>query len=335
MNQVFDGRRGIQYLGQYKPTAPCPLVNGFAIVPAGSGMFSYGPIGQVNLNVCYFVGPDGISDTDLSEAFRHWLVFDSFLLGDHFSIYFFDEGKIGAVDVVPADILSTAQGDGYKQVDYGNIANQVFWPPQAPEGLPVLAYPALFERYKALPSNLQEMIEWSVSYPFRSHTRISAFFNTKFWELIHAVILLEKLIGRPPVCEKTFGQCACGYKPEPHNSISRKKWLRQFLSSRVASAKVVEEYAKVVEEAISIRNKMAHTPQFDRSVLPELSPGEQVMYGIDEAIKGYKHDSVALESLLISVKKIARYLLLDEVFATRYFPNLKPLNTVLIKGDTP
>ncbi len=75
---------------------------------------------------------------------------------------------------------------------------------------------------------------------------------------------------------------------------------------------------------------MAHTPQFDRSVFPELSPGEQVKYGIDKAIERYKDDSVALASLLISVKTIARYLLLDKAFAIRYFPRLKPLNVTLI-----
>lgn len=334
MNQSFDGRRCIRYLGQYKPTIPYPLENGFVIVPAGSGMFPYGPIGEINLNVCFFVGPDGVSDTDLSNAFRHWLVFDSFLLDDHYPIYFFDDNKIGFVEDVPTNIPSTAQGDGYKQVDYGNIAKQVFWPPQGREGLPILAYSALFERYNALPRDLQEMIEWSVSYPFRSHTRFSAFFNTNFWQLIHAVILLEKLVGFPPSCVKSPGKCDCGSKLHPHHSISRNEWLRAWLARRVESAEVVEEYSKVVEKAISIRNKMAHTPQFDRSVLPELSAGEQVTYGIDQAIEGYKNDSVALQSLLISVKNIARYLVLDKAFATGYFPKLNPLNAVQINGGS-
>ncbi len=249
MNEVMDGRRGIKYLGQYKPIAPYHLPNGFEIVPAGSGMFPYGHGGEENLNVSYFVGPEGISDTDLSEAFRHWLAFDAFLLNDHFPIYYFDESKIGAVEVLPPDIANSANGDGYKQVDYENIVKQVFWPPHDSESLPSVAYSVLFKRYKTLSSDLLEMIEWSVSYPFRSQTPFKAFFNTNFWELIHAVILLEKLIWLPPLCEKSPGKCDCGETLQPHHSIPRKEWLRAWLARRVESTEIVEEYAQVIKSS--------------------------------------------------------------------------------------
>lgn len=298
-------------------------------------MFPYGPA-QTRLNVCYLVGPDKLPDAALTKAYRQWLSFDAFILHDHLPIYYFDENKVGGIEVVPTGMPNSATGPGYKQVDYSNIANLVLMTKPTQEGLPILAYSDMFERYQGLPCDLKEMIEWSVSLPYRSQTRVDAFFKPNYWQLVHAIILLDRLVGPPPECSESFGNCAvCGRLPQPHYFIPRREWLRRFLASRIDSIEVAEEYARVIYEAVLVRNKIAHTPVFDRSSFPDFSPGERQAYDIDRTIEEFKHDSFALQSLLISLSDIARYLLLDKAFGTMYFPRLQPLNTVCVGGSEP
>lgn len=332
-NQAFEGCRGVRYLGQYKPIAAYPLADGFVILPAGWGLIPYGPGAQIRMNISYLVGPNELSDSALAQAYRKWLIFDAFVLNDHSPIFHFDDSKVGKVEVVPAGLPTTAPSPDYKQIDYGAIGHIVLEMKPTEEGLPVLSYSELFGIYQGLPSELKEMIEWSVSLPFRSFTRPDAFFNTNYWQLIHATILLERLIGIPPGCPESLGTCAtCGFSPSPHHAVRRRDWLRQVLASCIDNAEVAEEYARVIDVGVLVRNKIAHVPLFDRSAVPDFPFGEMQTYGIERAVTEYEHDNVALQSLLVQLGEIARYLLLDRAFGTKYFPKIRPLNAVRIGG---
>lgn len=335
-SQAFESRRGVRYLGQYKPIAAYPLADGLVILPAGWDMFPYGPGGQMHLNISYLVGPNELSDSALAKIYRKWLIFDAFVLHDHFPIYHFDDNKVGNIEVVPAGLPTMATSPDYKQIDYGAIGHLVLMAKPTEAGLPVLSYSELFGIYQGLPSELKEMIEWSVSLPFRSFTRPDAFFNTNYWQLFHATILLERLIGIPPACPESFGTCTiCGFTPSPHYTVRRRDWLRQVLTGCIDSAEVVEEYARVIGMGFLVRNKIAHVPLFDRSAIPDFPLGEMQTYGIERAVTEYDHDNVALQSLLILLGDIARYLLLDRAFGTKYFPRLRPLNAVRVSGGDP
>ncbi len=332
-DERYADRLCARYLGQHKPIAPYPLTNGLLILPAGSGMFPYGPGGEIRLNISFLVGSKEMSNSDLIIKYREWLVFDSFVLNDHFPIFYFDESKTGILEIVPTGELHEEATPDYKQIDYGNIADVVLMTAPEKKELPKISYSDLFAIYCGLPSEIREMLEWFVSEPYLPFTRDKAFSNTNYWQLVHKTILLERLIGMPPKCSGSFGPCTvCGLSLPPHNSVPRRKWLRQYLATRIDNDGIAEEYASVIEAGVDVRNKIAHVPMFDRSSMPELVPGEPQTYGVDRAIGEYEHDSVALNSLLNSLRDIARFLLLDKAFRIKYFPSLRPLKVVRVEG---
>jgi hypothetical protein len=329
----FEGRRAVRYIGQYKPIRPYPLANGLVILPAECGMIPYVSGSQVRMNISYLVGPNDLSDAALTAAYREWLAFDAFVLYDQYPMFYFDEYMVGEVDTVPAAVPRQAPSPDYKQIDYEDIAKVMLMDESQPAGIPRASYSRLFAAYQGLCSDLREMVEWSVSLPFRSRPRSN---SLGYWELLHKTILLDRLIGSPPNCPQSPGTCtACGFPPLPHHAVRRRDWTREVLANRIDDDEVVEEYARVIDIGVGVRNRIAHNPLFDRSAYPELSPGERQTYGVDRAIEEFKHDAVALQSLLISLKVIARYLLLDRAFGTRHFRRLQPLHVARVDGNNP
>jgi hypothetical protein len=331
---VNSSIRGIRYLGQYKPLADYTLADGIKIVPAGSDMFPYGPPGaKVKLNICFFTGHN-ISDMALKDNYRQWLAFDSFLLRDHFPIFYFDEGKVGEIETIPTHITNQAKTPDYKQIDYGNVANVMYITDSKIAVLPVLDYSKLYQQYKNLASDTKDMIEWLVSWPYQSSSRKNAFFNTNYWQLVHATVLLERLILLPPLCSHSFGKCpVCKSQSQGHHSVARKIWVQQFMEERINDNQVASENTRIVITSISVRNQIAHAPLFDRSTYPELEPGAPTIYGVDQTIASYEHDSIALQSLLTSLKNISRYLILSDAFGIKYYPRLTAYRAVHLKGS--
>lgn len=111
---------------------------------------------------------------------------------------------------------------------------------------------------------------------------------------------------------------------------SRERWLQKALANRIADAEVAQEYARVINVGIKVRNKIAHVPLFDRSAHLEWPAGQTQVYDVDRAVKEYGHDSAALLSLLTSLHGVARYLLLDRAFGTKHFVRPRPLKTMRI-----
>jgi hypothetical protein len=335
-NSTFEGRRAVRYIGQYKPTRPYALNNGYLIVPAESAMIPYVSGSQAQMNISYFVAAYDLSDSALKTSYREWLAFDAFVLHDHCPIYYFDKHTVGEIERVPVGVPKSTPDPGYKQIDYENIAQVMLMAEAEPNKseLPRASYSELFVTYRGLHLDLKDMIEWSVSFSSPSSSRVNAFFNLNYWQLFHATILLERLIGLPPNCPQSFGTCpVCSFSPQPHYAMPRRKWTREVLEKRISDDAIVEEYDSVIDTGIRLRNKMAHTPLFDRSTYPELSPGERLTYEVERVLDEYEHDAHALLSLLISLRTIARYLLLDKVFGTRYFARLRPLYVASVGGN--
>lgn len=327
--QEFVGKPGVKYLGQHKPRGPYALSDNLYIVPAGSGMFPYAG-GQIHLNVSYFLSTEPLDDAVLEEIFREWLVFDSLAMDDRFPISYYDNNALGVLETIPLITSEPHNGTDYSNIAYLTLRARKDYP-----GLPVLSYAELFRKYQTLEHEKKEMIEWLASKPHRTHTRPRAFFNTNYWQLLHLTILLERIVGQPPSCERPLGTCSsCGYSPPPHYSMRRRDWLERFLQDRIPDQAIAEEYFKLISTALSVRNKIAHVPVFDRSAMPDLEPGETQSYGTDRAIDEYDHNSVALASLLVALDDICHYLLLDVAFETRFFMGIQPLNVTRLGGQS-
>ncbi len=94
-----EGRKGVRYLGQYKPMSAYTLSNDLVIVPANAEHASFGG-GSYLTNVSYVASTSDRTDSDLIASFRQWLAFDSFVLDDHVPIFHFDNRTAGNITVL-------------------------------------------------------------------------------------------------------------------------------------------------------------------------------------------------------------------------------------------
>jgi hypothetical protein len=333
MDSQLIERRGIKHLGQYKPIGSYALVDGMHILPAEGGVFPTVRSATIRMNVSYIENHSELDNAIFIDAYRRWLTFDAFVLNGQWPIFYFDQGEIGDIVTIPASAPLSASSPDYKQIDYQNISRQMFHSLDENEALPMISYSDLYAKYLLLPNKTRDMIEWYVSSLSLPATRQGAFFNTNYWQLVHATILLEQLIGLPESCSHSLANittCKCGRKSQPHHALSRNDWIKKFLSDATNDAKVAEQYVALVINGKKVRDKMGHSPTFDRSVTPEFSLEEAQIYGTDRATSEYENDSIALQSLIISLNKVARYLLLDKAFGTKYFPTLPSLKSVRV-----
>lgn len=325
------GRPAIRYLGQFKPTSPCRLSTSLILLPAGAGRFPYGPgASLIRLNESYLISTDEIDHKTFEGVFRDWLIFDAFILHDHFPIWYFEEMLIGSVMPAPAVPPVDPGQPEYKQFDYANIGHIVLETGSDQADGPMLTYTDLFARYRALSRENRELLEWFVSTPRRACSRLESFFNTTYTELLRITTLLERVVGLPPYCLERAPRCGiCGNTSLPHYSMSRREWLRHFLQ-RITDPDTADAYARLITQGIAVRNKVAHGPLFDRSSLPVLEFGETATYDAQRAIEEYLDDSIAMSAFLISLRRVCRYLLLDTIFGTAYFGKLSPLHAMRV-----
>ena len=326
----FEGLRGILYYSQFKPTIPCEIAEGVFVVPSGWQFVPYYGA-SVRAGRSHFVTPSDWPDEAAWMKFREWVCFDSFLMNPQGTTYF-DNGLF-----VPETVAYTVhegsfgdEGDCYKTVDYSDVSNflvdEIF---EKPENTPSLSYTELYTKFQTLTEEEREGIEWFVAPPPPAR-RVDGFYSN-YWALLHSTILIEKLIGLPPKCERQSEPCdACGTTPQPHYKINRKNWMRQVLDSSIQDPTIVEEYLGVIDAAIRVRNRISHGPYLDRSSIPAIEMGQTLSYGSERAIAEYKHDSSALLALQIGLRKIARGVIVEQIFGIKHFTSLPELKTMLI-----
>ena len=332
----INGNQAIKYVGRYKPNRTYSIGNGLIIMPAGSDMIEYG-FGSTTIkirhNISYLTSENGTPNPGLKEKYREWLVFDAFILNDDFPIRAFDAQKIGHIETVPSSFAVEPPNADYWQPDYNNISGAIFsYAHNSPE-LPTISYSETYQRYLCLPTATKEMIEWFVSFPTylsQAYCRSNPFFNLNYWQIFHTTILIESLIGLPDSCPQSPKKCACGNPLHPHHAMSRSKFLKEFISLRINNHEIAEDYANTVETGYAVRNPFAHSPQFDRST--HKAPLEQPeIYDINRVATDFKHDSAALMLLAISIRDVARFLLLNDAFGIRFFPPLRKLTSFPVK----
>lgn len=276
----------------------------------------------------YFVAPVDWPNSVVSERFRDWLVFDCFTMMNSHGTALYDDNRY------VLEIIANSNDDQRNSVDYEDVVGYLVDEPFAkPKGLPIRPYSELYSVFLKLPPEMRSAIEWFVSQP-PSPRRRDPFFGY-YWSLLHMTILIENLIGLPPICERLNPECEiCKAPSRSHYKISRKNWLRQELIRRMGGTQNVEDYASVIEEAKTVRDKMSHSPCFDRSTYPFGKVGETVTYGVHRATTEYKHDSNALLALLISLRRIAHALLVDQAFGIKHFNPIAELKVATVGSST-
>lgn len=315
---------GIKYYGQYKPTFSYKLGDYLYIVPSGWEMVDYGPA-KIRQNISYFISEESETEDSLKEKFRDWLIFDSFILCDGFPVYFYDENTIGnTVEIFDSNFINiSTDPTEYKSTNYNDIGSIVLL---TRENEMELSYIDLYKTYNSLSGKDKDIIEWFVSKPSKKHSRLNPIYNVRYWQLFHLTVILEKLIGLPPRCTQQFEKCTeCNYEAQPHYSVSRNKWLDDYLNNLINEKDIKDQYRKIIIQAFQLRNKFAHNPLIDKSGYPEIPIGFTDIYGHDRAIDEYKENSIALDSLLRTLSEICRYFLLNKFFKLNFFKKITPL----------
>jgi hypothetical protein len=331
-NPAFKERQAIKYLGRYKPNCTYSIGNSLIILPAGSEMTEYGCGGsssQIRNNISYLTTESEAQPIELTKKYREWLTFDAFIFNDDSPIRAFDAQKTGQLQTVPRGIPETPSGNDYCQQDYDNIAGAMFMSPDCP----AIRYSEIYQRYLTLPTNTKELIEWFVSFPTylsRTYCQPDTFFNPNYWRILHAIILIEKIIGSPNSCPDSPTSCACGSALYPHHVVSRRNWLRQYITSRIGDNEVARDYVCTIETGYQVRNGMAHSPQFDRST-HEAPIDQPEIYDINRAAEAFKNDSAALMLLVTSLGDVARNLLLNSAFGINVFTPLRKLTSFPVR----
>ena len=333
----FLGRRALTYLGAYRPSAPLRLIDGYVLIPHCGGMKQLWEGASIRLNTSYFTSVQPRQDVEVAAAFRKWLIFDSFVLGDSWPVLCFDRGIAGAWVAIEPGVSCEEVESEYNVENYSDIGHVVYFPPNAESSdSPKLRYDELYARYIRLGVEIKEQIEWLSSPPeFSGRWRVDGIFKPNYWKLLHLVIFLDNFFGPPPTCEESRSTCnKCGRLPNSHHQLSARGWRRECVRRQVQDLTMAGIYAECIDAAFGIRNRMAHKPTLDRSSY-RLSPiGETRIYDVRAAIDSYEIDAVALEALLVALRTICRYLLLDRAFNTGCFRPVPSLKSTTI-GVTP
>lgn len=329
--QGFAGRLGFFYSGQYKPSQTITLSNGLTIVEAGWGF-----VDGLRQSFCYLIPPVGLSEEQARSLFRDWLSFHDFVMGIT-SVNRYDRGDFVfrpysyAVEVGQ----SGDESDCYMRVDFNDVAAFLFgWPPAG--ALPKISYRNLFDSYQVLDVPARDSIEWLASSPFErvGSRRPDSFTNSPYWELLHLVILLERLIGTPPTCTGRQSVCeVCGREDHGHYAKPYAAWLAEAIDELVADRQLTTAYVSVIQRARKVRHQLAHSPHFDRSehVAPARH-GVVESYDHVRAIAEYKDDSAALLSLMVALLQITRAVLVYKAFGYRHFKELPTIKSIRVGG---
>lgn len=322
----FNGRRGVLYFSQFKPTGPYAIADGIVVVPSGGLMLPMHGGASLRMSRSHFVTPADWPDSVVFERFRDWLVFDCFvMMNSHGAAHYDDNLHVLEIIANPED-----GGDLRYAVDYSDVVGFLVGVHVArPEGLPVRSYADLYDAFRVLHPETRSAIEWFVSQP-PSPRRLDPLFG-QYWGLLHMTILIESLIGLPPNCECMSATCeVCKAPSRPHYKMSRGEWLRQELTRLMEAPQLVEEYASLIEAGKRVRDKMSHGPHFDRSTPQSMSRGQVTSYDVDRTIEELKHDSHALLALLISLRDIAHALLVDRAFGIKHFRPISDLKVATV-----
>ena len=276
----------------------------------------------------YFVPSPGWSDNDIWNHFREWLVFDCFTMMNSHGTAHYDD-YVHVMVNIPNEECSSG---GRNAVNYGDVTQYLVRAVGVrPENLPKRSYAELYKSFLEISKKTKNAIEWFVSQP-PAPRRTQPLFG-QHWGILHMNVLIESLIGQPPMCCSSPKACDCCKRElQPHHKMSRQDWLREELIRRLGNESLAVEYASVIWAGKRLRDKMVHKPHIDRLQLPALEPSEIYSYAADRLVTKEKLDHYDLDALLVYLREIAHALLVDEAFHIKSFRPLPEMKVTVVQG---
>src|SRR5258708_4014465 len=325
----------------WSPDATYQLTDKITLKSAGNRPIPLYSIasGTANFDTVYLISssPDVMEQT---QFLRTWVMFHDFIFDFQRLCQFFEreflDNRDNPIFVRSIEELHQEPEANVRTIDFDNIAEGIYHPYKPSTQL---SYRRLFERYQRFTESEQWLLK---SYLFQVETRNTysithnLFEDTrKYWQITSYVTLLETILGHAEECEGSGELCSkCNKKLPPHRKMSERDWRAAELFRLIGNEEVKNQYAQVINAAYEIRHRTAHAGKLSSPLYPEMSDAE--VYNIARAIQDQKKDMFALDTLLVSVMRVLRYLLLDMFFDLKTFPPLPESQvTTILKWVAP
>ncbi|MFA5871572.1 MAG: hypothetical protein WC858_02510 [Parcubacteria group bacterium] len=306
--------------------------------PKNKILLADGLIIEPHKRACVRIGVGGKYYTDTitaknyknNEILKNWIIFHTFVLNSHYTLSEFEKNGTGNLEFIKEKLICA--------IDYDDVLPYVYFFQKNSAEKTVKSYQKLYATFLELKTDEIELVinyltrlNKGTTYPNKLIT------DTSYWQLMIYYSIIDKLIGTQPFCDKLFYCDGCKRAGLQHHSVSPSDWRNHRLTELIpGNPDAQNAYGEIIETVNKrIRHKTVH-----ESLIPtaknhiETVPGETIIYDLDKTKKNYKHDPVALLSLVIQMEDVARYLLLNHLFKLNIFPIPKPLrSTTVVLGS--
>jgi hypothetical protein len=257
------------------------------------------------------------------ELLKRWALFHAFFLDPH-TVGHVERGQLRHARSDRIESIHLELASNCHPVNYDDLAHQVYFL-HKPDL--TISYRSAVETFAALdPRSLNLVCLWL--FPFDRGIRDMNWqlMSGVYLQIASLVTILEVLIGHPPNCTENRACATCG-KQLPHRADSESAYRKRFIESLPANAATKEQYAELIDVAYhKVRHSTVHDGVFPTASFV-LKESEHEIYDVPRSVSEFPVDATALTNLLISLRDMTRYLLLDRIFGYRFFPFLPPMHS--------
>ena len=244
-----------------------------------------------------------------------WVLFHAFVIGDPWTL----PSYMGTIEGV---ITHTGNPSGMQR-DYSDFLNTAY----RTKGITQkMSYNDLYDRFVAVDEKQIGMIknlhldlkpgsQWS-------HPEMADY---SYWRMVIDFSIVEAIMGRQPFCEEVHECSRCRKTRVQHNPVDAKEWAQGKLCEIIGDAEKADQYMKIIWTVRqNIRHKTAHESDY-----PHVRPSSMLQQGdnefdIDTVINSFKTDNHALTALEQNMHEVTRILLMNDIFQTGIFPDIRP-----------
>ena len=240
------------------------------------------------------------------------MIFDSFVLGDKWSVLCFDRGISGQMVTIGDEQSTTTAENVYKRYNYDEISGGLQPFPQHGKATEVLSYSDLYSQYLVLdPARATLLQSFAVS-PSRLATRSGPLSSEHQFSIMRNYIFLDTILKE------------MGFKAK----ASKKDMWSKFLEVHIVDEGIREQYLSVILAAAEIRNRVAHEPTRE---IPKLDVyfSHRESYDALRASEEHFGDYHALSALAVAVDHVTRSAIMQYAFGISRF---EPLRSVLFRS---
>lgn len=307
----------------FSPKDKITLANGLIIEP-------YKRAGIKNGNGAIFTDTIIAKNYKNDEVLKNWIIFHSFIFNSHYTLNEFEKFGTKNLEFIKEKIANI--------IDYDDVLPYVYFFQKNGSEKIVKSYRELYDIFLELTTDKVKLIinyltrlNKDITYPNKSIT------DPSYWQLMIYYSVIDKIIGSQPFCKKSFSCDECKRTGLQHHLVSPPEWIKQKLAEIMPNSTIAQKAYRDIIEAVKylIRDKTVHESLVPTGkVKTKKEPGETIIYNLEKIKRDYKHDSVAVFSLVIQLENVARYLLLKHLFGINIFPIPEPLrSTTIVLGS--